>query len=100
MHADPALTLVQCNNKVFLAVFQVLGICHDTADVQSLPSRFLGEPNVQVHGQIMKLGLIGSTLEPDKPDWKQNGRFEAWSGFCDIEGLWAELIDPQMQPAS
>ena len=97
---DPALTLVRCNNKVFLAVFQVLGIRHDTADVQSLPSRFLGEPNVQVHGQIMKLGLIGGTLEPDKPDWEWNGGFEARSGFRDIEGRWVELIDPQMQPAS
>jgi hypothetical protein len=38
---DPALTLVRCNNKVFLAVFQVLGIRHGTVDVQSLPSRFL-----------------------------------------------------------
>ena len=78
----------------------MLGICHDTADIQSLPSRFLGEPNVQVHGQIMKLGLIGGTLEPDKPDWEWNGGFEAGSGFRDIEGCWVELIDPQMQPAS
>ena len=52
---DPALTLVRCNNKVFLAVFQVLGICHDTADVQSLPSHSLGKPNVHIHGHIMKL---------------------------------------------
>ena len=97
---DPALTLVRCNNKVFLAVFQVLGIRHDTADVQSLPCRFLGEPNVHIHGHIMKLGLIDGTPEPDKPDWEWNGGFEAHSGFRDIEGRWVELIDPQMQPAS
>jgi hypothetical protein len=70
------------------------------ADVQSLPSRFLGEPNVHVHSQIMKLGLIGGTPALDKPDWEWNGRFEARSGFRNIEGHWVELIDPQMQPAS
>ena len=76
---DPALTLVRCNNKVFLAVFQVLGIRHGTVDVQSLPSRFLNEPNVHIHGQIMKLGLINGTPEPDQPDWKWNGGFETRS---------------------
>ena len=97
---DPALTLVRCNNQIFLAVFQVLGIRHDTADVQTLPSRFLGEPNVHIHGQIMKLSLIGGTPGPGKPDWEWNGAFEARSGFRDIEGRWVELIDPQMQQAS
>ena len=97
---DPALTLVRCNNQTFLAVFQVLGIRHDTADVQTLPSRFLGQPNVRIHGQIMKLSLIGGTPGPGEPDWEWNGAFEARSGFRDIEGRWVELIDPQMQQAS
>jgi len=97
---DPALTLVRCNNKVFLAVFQVLGIRHGITDVQSLPSRFLGEPNVHIHGQIMKLGLIDGMPEPDQPDWEWNGGFETRSSFRDIEGRWVELIDPQMQLAS
>ena len=97
---DPALTLVRCNNKVFLAVFQVLGIRHDTADVQSLPSRFLSEPNVHIHGHVMKLGLIDGTPEPDQPDWEWDGGFETRSSFRDIEGRWVELIDPQMQLAS
>ena len=97
---DPALTLVRCNNKVFLAVFQVSGIRIGTADVQSLPSRFLSEPNVYIHGQVMKLGLIDGTPEPDQPDWEWNGGFETRSSFRDIEGRWVELIDPQMQLAS
>ena len=65
---DPALTLVRCNNNVFLAVFQVLGIRHGAADVQSLPTHFLSEPNVHIHGQVMKLGLIDGSPEPDQPD--------------------------------
>ena len=44
--------------------------------------------------------LIGSTTEPDKPDWEWNSGFEAHLGFHDIEGHWVKLIDPQMQPAS
>jgi hypothetical protein len=91
---DPALTLVWCNNKVFLAVFHILGICSGTAEVQSLPSRFLSEPNVHIHGHVMKLGLIDGAPEPDHPDWKWSGGFEALSSFRDIEGRWVELIDP------
>ncbi|KAF8913254.1 hypothetical protein CPB84DRAFT_1742606 [Gymnopilus junonius] len=80
---DPMLTVVQCNNKIFLAVFQVLG-----------------EPNVQIHGQVMKLGLITGSLEPDEPDWEWNGSFEARSSIHDVEGRWVEQIDPHVQPAS
>ncbi|KAF8875597.1 hypothetical protein CPB84DRAFT_1752637 [Gymnopilus junonius] len=98
---DPALTVVHCNNKLFLAAFQVLGIRHDAADVQSLPSNLLGEPNVRIHGQIMKLSLIHDQRpEQGTPDWEWNGNFEAHSAFQDIEGQWVELIDPDVQPAS
>ncbi|KAF8880087.1 hypothetical protein CPB84DRAFT_282601 [Gymnopilus junonius] len=98
---DPALTVVRCNNKLFLAAFQVLGIRHDAADVQSLPSNLLGEPNVRIHGQIMKLSLIHDQRpEQGTPDWEWNGNFEAHSAFRDIEGQWVELIDPDVQPAS
>ncbi|KAF8910004.1 hypothetical protein CPB84DRAFT_1842672 [Gymnopilus junonius] len=97
---DPMLTVVQCNNKIFLAVFQVLGIRHDMLEVQSLSSSFLGEPNVRIHGQVMKLSLITGSLEPDEPDWEWNGSFEAWSSIRDVEGRWVEQIDPHVQPAS
>ncbi|KAF8874313.1 hypothetical protein CPB84DRAFT_1853644 [Gymnopilus junonius] len=98
---DPALTVVRCNNKLFLAAFQVLGIRHNAADVQSLPSNLLGEPNVHIHGQIMKLSLIHDQRpEQGTPDWEWNGNFEARSAFQDIEGQWVELIDPDVQPAS
>ena len=56
---DPAVTLVQCNNRVYLAVFQILGIRRDGKDVQSLPPLYLVEPNIRIQGQVMKLGLIG-----------------------------------------
>ncbi|KAF8874718.1 hypothetical protein CPB84DRAFT_1829332 [Gymnopilus junonius] len=80
---------------------RVLGIRHDAADVQSLPSNLLGEPNVHIHGQIMKLSLIHDQRpEQGTPDWEWNGNFEARSAFRDIEGQWVELIDPDVQPAS
>jgi hypothetical protein len=43
---DPAFTLVQCDRKIFLAVFQVLGIRYDGKEVASISSRLLNEPNV------------------------------------------------------
>ena len=56
---DPAVTVVQCDNHVYLAVFQILGIQCDGKDVQSLPPLYLVEPNIHIQGQVMKLGLIG-----------------------------------------
>lgn len=97
---DPALTLVRCEDKVFLSVFQVLSIRQDGTEVQSLPSRFLREPNVFIQGQVIKLALIDGEATPGAPDWEWNGGFEARAALRDIEGNWIELVDPLVRPAS
>lgn len=71
---DPALTLVQCDKRIYLAIFQVIGIRCDGKEIQSLPSRFISEPNICIQGQVMKLSLISHSQENahqiDKPDWE------------------------------
>ncbi|KAF9536838.1 hypothetical protein CPC08DRAFT_771434 [Agrocybe pediades] len=97
---DPALTVVQCNERVFLAVFQVSGIRQDSKDVQSLPLEYINEPNVRISGQVMQLSLISSTPSVDEPDWEWTGTFEPRGFLRDIEGSWIEVIDPALQAAS
>lgn len=103
---DPAITLVQCDKNIFLALFQVLGIRRDGKDLSSIPSSLLREPNVRVHGQIMKLGLIqsdagtGWKCPVDVPDWEWNGSFESQGVLRDLHGHSIEQVDPQLQRAS
>ena len=58
------------------------------------------EPNVRINGQIMKLGLLNNSHQPEAPDWEWNGSFEAQATFQSIEGNWVELINPVVQQAS
>jgi len=97
---DPAVTLVRCNKQVFLAVVQITGIRHNAAQIQTLPVKYLHEPNVHINGQIMKLALLDASHQPDGPDWEWNGAFEARSIFQHAEGNWFELINPVIQLAS
>ena len=101
---DPALTLVQCDNRVYLAVFQILGIRRDGKDVQSLPPLHLVEPNIRIQGQVMKLGLIGQRDghqgSTGDPDWEWNGGFESKGTFRDLEGRFVQQVNPERQPAS
>lgn len=97
---DPVLTLVRCNNKVFLAVFKVLGIRQGGTDVQDLPTDLLHEPTIRIQGQIMKLALRDVSHQPNGPDWEWIGTFENQGNLCDLEGRWVELVDPDIQQAS
>ena len=97
---DPALVLVRCNKKVFLAVFQILALRVDSKNLQSIPSEQIHEPNVRIHGQIMKLALLNADHQPDGMDWEWNGAFEARSTFQNAEGRWIEPINPGVQRAS
>lgn len=97
---DPAVILVRSNKRVFLALFQILAIRINSKNVQSLPAAHLHEPNVRIHGQIMKLSLCDISHQPDGPDWEWNGAFEHRSAFQNAEGQWIDLIDPEVQRAS
>ena len=45
---NPALTLVRCDNMVFLAVIKVLDIRLGYAPVQTVPAHLVHEPNVRM----------------------------------------------------
>jgi hypothetical protein len=98
---DPALTLVRCNNMVFLAVIKVLDIHIGSASEQTLSARLVHEPNVRLRGQIMCLTMTDTSHQPDAPDWEWNGLMEpgaAMSGLRDIEGSRIDLVDADLCP--
>lgn len=99
MVQDPAVMLVKCNKKTFLAVFQILGIRIDSKDVLTLPSQYLHEPNVRFTGQVMRLALVSTAHQSEEPDWEWNGTFEPRSVIPNIEGRWVEAINPVVQRA-
>jgi len=99
---DPAITLVQCDKRVYLAVFQVLSIRRDGKEVPLVPPLFLVEPNIRIQGQVIKLGLI---MRPDDHqgsdwDWEWNGGFESKGVFRDLEGRFVQQVNPDRQLAS
>lgn len=83
---DPVLIFVQCNQKVFLAVFQILALRLDSKNLQSISSNKFHEPNVRIHGQVMKLALLDAAHQPGGIDWEWSGTFEACSTFQNAEG--------------
>lgn len=97
---DPALTIVNCDECLFLACFQISAIFHDNCSVQSLPAQYLHKPNVHLEGQIMKLALIMQSGGVDALDWEWNGAYEPRASFRDLEGHAVELINPDVVPAS
>ncbi|KIM47365.1 hypothetical protein M413DRAFT_7866 [Hebeloma cylindrosporum] len=99
---DPATALVTSNSRHYLAVIQILGIQHDGKDVQSIPGRFISEPNVRFQGQVMKLRLImqGNDHQPDAVDWEWHSSFEARAVFRDLHGRFIQQINPDRQRAS
>ncbi|KAI0054949.1 hypothetical protein BV25DRAFT_1816306, partial [Artomyces pyxidatus] len=94
---DPALTLVRCNNLVFLAVVQISAIQLDSQHLQSIPASHLHEPNVRMRGHIMTLVEINATHQPANPDWEWNTRFEPGQDLVDLDGTLVELINPSVE---
>ncbi|KAF7970371.1 hypothetical protein HWV62_24292 [Athelia sp. TMB] len=97
---DPALTLVQCDNKIFLAVVRVLELRFNSASLQRLPARILHEPNVRARCQIISLVSCSSSNQPDQADWQWNGLFETGasnSGLRQVEGAWLDVVNPALQ---
>jgi hypothetical protein len=98
---DPALTLVRCNDMVFLAVIKVLDICVGAVSEQTLSARLVHEPNVWLRGQVMCLAMTDITHQPDAPDWKWNGLMESGAAMLslrDIEGSQIDLVDADIHP--
>ncbi|KAI0042726.1 hypothetical protein FA95DRAFT_1682348 [Auriscalpium vulgare] len=94
---DPVLTLVRCNNLVFLAVIQVSGILIDGIHTDGIPATHIHEPNIRLRGRIMTLVEVDTLHQPSEPDWEWNGRFEERQDLVDIEGSLIELMNPAIQ---
>lgn len=97
---DPVLTLVQCNDLIFLAVIKVLDIRIGISSEETIAESLLHDPNTHIRGQIMNLSLTDKNHQPDGPDWEWNGILEstgAMGGLRDIEGSRIDLIDAETQ---
>ncbi|KIM80526.1 hypothetical protein PILCRDRAFT_822244 [Piloderma croceum F 1598] len=86
---DPAATLVRSKHLIWLAIVQIVDIRLDHIGIQSLPTRLLGQPNVQIRVQVMRLAPVRLGEENDYGDWEWTGRFEhldtkAWIGYKKI----------------
>ncbi|KAG6907021.1 hypothetical protein DXG01_010890 [Tephrocybe rancida] len=97
---DPALTLVRCRAKVFLAIVEIQAINIGGVDVPSLSVERLPEPNVQITAQVMKMSLVDVNHQPDGADWEWLGNYEHKSSIKGASGRWFELIDPDVQKAA
>lgn len=99
---DPALTLVQSNGLLFLAVIRILSIRVSNVLVDTIPESHLHQPNVRIRAQIMTLveRAPDASDSSDNLDWEWNGVFEGGAGSTglrEMEGLWFEVIDPSLR---
>ena len=98
---DPAATLVQSKNLIWLTVVQIMDIRVDYVGVQSLPTRLLGQPNIQIKVQVMRLAPVKLGEENDEGDWEWTGRFEHLTGSnstCKVDSNWIQLLNPATVP--
>ncbi|KAF7792170.1 hypothetical protein EIP86_003200 [Pleurotus ostreatoroseus] len=91
---DPAVTLVQCDGLIFVAVVEVVGICKNSMQVSTIPITHLHEPNIQVRGHIMTLTSLSEVHQPVEPDWEWDGTFIEGADLRDIDGICIEAINP------
>ena len=100
MVEDPAATVVQCVNSIFLAIVQVKAIQQRNNNITLILLSHIHEPNVKIQVQIMKIALWDMSQQPEGPDWEWIGTFENQVNFCDTESWWFEVIDPVLLLAS
>ena len=94
---DPAATLVHLKNLIWLAVVQIVDIWLNHIGIQTLPTCLLGEPNVQIRVQVMRLAPVVQGTENSDGNWEWTGQFEALAGnnsMCEIDGNWIKLLNP------
>ncbi|KAJ7303109.1 hypothetical protein DFH08DRAFT_825958 [Mycena albidolilacea] len=104
---DPAAILVRSNGFPWLAVVIISSISYGTKQVESLPKRLLGEPNVRVKIQIMELEPTQNLSDPgsEEGDWEWTDKFVAVSAsgtlnICEVNGSLLQLLNPAVLPAT
>ena len=98
---DPAATLVRSKNLIWLAVVQIVDIRLDHLGLQSLPTRLLGQPNIQLRVQLMCLAPVKLGEENENGDWEWTGRFESLTGTnstFEVDSNWIQLLNPATSP--
>jgi hypothetical protein len=87
---DPAALLVRSKDLIWLAVVEIYGIKQGGISLARLPTRLLGEPNIQITVRITRLAQRATPN--DDGDWEWFGSFE--KATIDVEGRWLQLLDP------
>ena len=80
---------------------QIVDIRLDHIGRQSLPTNLLGQPNVQIKVQLMRLAPVKLGEENDDGDWEWTGRFEDLTGTnstCEVDSNWIQLFNPATSP--
>ncbi|KAG7085373.1 hypothetical protein E1B28_002936 [Marasmius oreades] len=94
---DPALTVVGCEDQVFVAVVKIMEVVQSGSSLRSLPMRFLHEPNTVLHCHIMALTLVDEEYQPTGNDWHWNGNFVPGGVIRNIPGCAVDLINPDLE---
>lgn len=92
---DPIVTLLRCDDLVFVAVVTINQIYYDNSPVQHIPASHAHEPNVRFRARIMTLLSTDSSHQPLESDWQWNHRFELGRDIQDLDGALVLLIDPE-----
>jgi hypothetical protein len=98
---EPAATLVQSKNLIWLAVVKIVDIRLDHIGLQSLPMHLLRQPNVQIKVQLMHLAPVKLGEENEDGDWEWTRCFEYLTGTsstCEVDSNWIQLLNPATSP--
>ncbi|KAG8769199.1 hypothetical protein FRC12_005103 [Ceratobasidium sp. 428] len=98
---DPAVTLVRCQDYVFLAAVQVTNIKRGSHSARALPVDMLYEDGVQVTYQILELKPLvekDAEIASAQLDWSWTREFLAASYKC--AGRFIQPINPVLSTAS
>lgn len=73
---QPIVTLVFCEQKLFLCIAEVNGLFHDSHPVDDVPITLLSEKIVQVSYQALRLLPASTADDPNgKTDWRSSNLF-------------------------
>lgn len=94
---DPIITLLRCDDHIFVAVVAISQIFYNGTSVSRIPSSHARQPNVRFRARIMKLVTTDDSYQPLGPDWQWDGGYETGHDLNDLDGTLVELVDPETE---
>lgn len=96
---DPAVTLVRCNNRVFVSIVHINGLTWNGERVASIPLSNQEDSSAQVTYQIMRLCPTSATIA-NMSDWYWTQEYEHKSGLPshEIPARFVQCINPEIVP--